>query len=246
MKGRQGQRPHQVQAQRLHRTLLTDIRVRGGTSAAIDEAYVNALGGLTLDVPSSLEEIERQTAEGDSTQQVALWRTAITRARQDGAVSPEIAGAIASQLWEALYFAPGVHGCPETQRPQDHVASGPLSCSDNRAAPIRAGAPRLLHGGRHELQALSLPLVLTTTLVRPILPPVHDAQSEGRIHRSAQSEILGPTRRGVPGTRTAPSAGPSVRTLVHVGGNPRSWQFLLSTENTLRPALCCGQARSAG
>jgi tetratricopeptide (TPR) repeat protein len=96
-----------VQRLRLHAELVVDARARGGTIEAIDSAYVNALGGLALDVPPWLEEIERQAESANAADQVGLWRAAASRVTQEATLAPEIAAAIASQLWEALYFAPG-------------------------------------------------------------------------------------------------------------------------------------------
>jgi tetratricopeptide (TPR) repeat protein len=154
--------PDAVRRLRMHMALLAEIRARGSTADAIAEAYVNALGGLTLDVPPWLEELERQADEADPALRVILWRAAmdhLTRAgdslssstvpttespdaspihssldmpgadrSRDPCVAdqsvgarlasplalpaspqpaPQIAAAVASQLWEALYFAPG-------------------------------------------------------------------------------------------------------------------------------------------
>jgi CHAT domain-containing protein/tetratricopeptide (TPR) repeat protein len=104
-----GQAPA-VQSLATHRALLRAARTRGGTEAAIRDAYVDVQGGLALDVPAWLEEIEEQ-AEALETQQTAqaalaradLWRQALVRAGQQADVAPETGAAMQQSLWEALY-----------------------------------------------------------------------------------------------------------------------------------------------
>ncbi len=110
--------PGAVNNLRVHHMLLHDARRRGGTPPAIDEAFVNSQGGLTLALPDWLEAIVKHadeldtqgTPEQTAKERVALWRDALARAAQepDGPVptdlAPEIVAEMNVQLYSALYF----------------------------------------------------------------------------------------------------------------------------------------------
>ena len=94
--------------QRLHlmRHLLRDATTRGGTPRAVREAYVNLFGGLILDPPAWLREIEQQwqvaaetgwTARRMTVCKLSL-RQAIARAQTDPEISPEIEAELHYQL----------------------------------------------------------------------------------------------------------------------------------------------------
>jgi CHAT domain-containing protein len=102
-----------LQSLRTHEAILADARARGraeettlGTQA-LDEAFVNAQGGLMLDVPAWLEEVEGQAEAAEPAGQVTLWREALARAEREDALAPEVVAALRQQLWEALYYALG-------------------------------------------------------------------------------------------------------------------------------------------
>src|SRR5216684_2301385 len=53
-----GSFPDKAQSLRNHLKLLHDARIRGGSVAAVREAYVNIHGGFNLDLPPWLEEVK--------------------------------------------------------------------------------------------------------------------------------------------------------------------------------------------
>ncbi len=88
--------------------MLRDARARGGSVAAIRDAYVNWNGGFMLDIPSWLEEVEQRTADlrrnttPDATRQRAnLWRDSIARARLEGGVPLETIAEMQNRLASA-------------------------------------------------------------------------------------------------------------------------------------------------
>jgi hypothetical protein len=95
-----------VQVFQDHLTLLHEVRRRGGTVAAIREAYIDKYGGCILDLPQWLEEIERRLIDlhkiEPSSQTVAerkdLLDKAIVYAVSDNRIAPEIL----AELWNIL------------------------------------------------------------------------------------------------------------------------------------------------
>src|SRR5260370_1169524 len=100
--------PRQVQVLSDHLDLLRDVRTRGGTATAIREAYVNAHGGLVLDVPPWLEAIEsqfrelRRAGQPDQTARVDLLRRALAHTQSEENFAPETLAELHGLLWEAL------------------------------------------------------------------------------------------------------------------------------------------------
>ncbi len=100
-----------------HLRLLRDIHIRGDTITAIREGYVNAHGGLALDLPPWLEKVEtqlhelRHAGQPDKTaeQRVALLRDALVHAQSKADLAPEILAELNTLLWEALYSAEGIN-----------------------------------------------------------------------------------------------------------------------------------------
>ncbi len=101
-----------VPSLRDHLKLLLDGRARGGTAAAIREAYVNMHGGFNLDLPPWLEEVKEQFDERiasgrpDQTtaERVALLQNALALAREDDTIAPEMIASLYCKLamawWE--------------------------------------------------------------------------------------------------------------------------------------------------
>jgi CHAT domain-containing protein/tetratricopeptide (TPR) repeat protein len=114
----------QIDALRTQRELLRDARERRQrlpVEQAIREAYVNARGGLTLDIPAWLEDVARQNEElrqrdalATAGDRIILWRQVLARVRADGGIAPEIVAEIAANLQTALNDASGL-GQPELQ-----------------------------------------------------------------------------------------------------------------------------------
>ena len=86
---------------RLARHILHDAGARGGTLQAVREAYINVFGGLILDPPAWLQEIEQrwmhilvspQVEWTERSATLSKWhlREAIERAQADSTVVPEI------------------------------------------------------------------------------------------------------------------------------------------------------------
>ena len=98
--------PAEQQHLRTMQALLQDTRLRGGTQQAVRDAYVNVFGGLILDLPSGLCELERRLALVSS----PLWtermvavckmqlRDAINYASTASQVAPEIGVELQYQL----------------------------------------------------------------------------------------------------------------------------------------------------
>ena len=91
-----------------HMLFLRDIRARGGTIASVRDSYVNAMGGFRLDLPEWLEAVEtqdialRQQGAAGVAERVAMLRDALTRARDDASLVPEIVSELAMRLYTAL------------------------------------------------------------------------------------------------------------------------------------------------
>jgi tetratricopeptide (TPR) repeat protein len=98
----------QKEAQRLRdaRSLLQNVRERGGTVEAMCEAYVNVHGGFVLDLPIWLEEVEsrlntlRRLGHPHETAQarVELLRDALNRASSASEIAPETLAALQYEL----------------------------------------------------------------------------------------------------------------------------------------------------
>lgn len=88
--------------------IAAEARARGGTVAAIRDAYIDRYGGLALDVPVWLGAAEVAfSAPHDATPEQALnalaaVRAALHRARTDPAVAPETRAALALLGWRGL------------------------------------------------------------------------------------------------------------------------------------------------
>lgn len=92
-----------------------DARKRGSTKQAVSEAYVNALGGLILDIPAWLREVEQQhcaflaSSRTDRSVTVCKMRlhAAICRASTEASVAPETIAELQYQLGN--YFLCSAH-----------------------------------------------------------------------------------------------------------------------------------------
>jgi tetratricopeptide (TPR) repeat protein len=101
--------PEMKQQMHHHQLLLQDIQRRGGTVAAIRASYVNAYGGLTLDIPPWLEEIEQhrqflnrlRRPERTGRADISLLQTALALA----AYAPELPTEIVAELHNELGIA---------------------------------------------------------------------------------------------------------------------------------------------
>ena len=86
-----------IQEKRSHMEILRNARSRGGTVAAIREAYVDINGGATLDVPSWFEEKEAlledlqhgKTSERTETEYITILRKLIRQSQDNTQVAPE-------------------------------------------------------------------------------------------------------------------------------------------------------------
>src|SRR5216684_425305 len=93
-----------------HLFLLRDARKRGTNVAAVREAYVNAHGGLTLDIPPWLEKLEQQwkvlyregLSEQITSRLVSILREALVRAEDNSQVAPETRAEMQNMLGGAL------------------------------------------------------------------------------------------------------------------------------------------------
>lgn len=107
----QGEMRRQIEQ---HRALLRQVRKRGGTKIAIRESYVNMYGGLVLELPLWLEEIEVQRAElvrlrrpeRTAQSQLRLLRTSIERALTDRRVVGEIIAELRVEMGVLLLHNP--------------------------------------------------------------------------------------------------------------------------------------------
>src|SRR5437588_3396226 len=97
-----------------HLRLLGDARKRGTGVEAVREAYVNAHGGLTLDIPPWLEKLEQQwkalyregLSERTASRLVSILREAIAHAENDPRVAPETRAELQNMLGGALEELP--------------------------------------------------------------------------------------------------------------------------------------------
>lgn len=91
---------------RMMRHLLRDAEIRGGSAQAVREAYVNMLGGLILDPPAWLQEVEQEWLTfsdvrwTDRRMTVCKMRLkeAIARAQASAETAPEITAELHYQL----------------------------------------------------------------------------------------------------------------------------------------------------
>jgi tetratricopeptide (TPR) repeat protein len=94
--------------------LLHDVRRRGNKTEAIREAYVNTYGGLALDLPGWLSELEGQRMlllrlrrpDRTTKSHVRLLRGAIDRAQHDPSVPPEVIAELQNELAYTLLQSP--------------------------------------------------------------------------------------------------------------------------------------------
>lgn len=92
------------------RFLIQDAQARGATRDAIRDAYVNVYGGLALDAPPWLEEIERKVEFLRSTgnaqvtldARLDLLQGALSRIQKDDSLPPELAAGIMQNLQASL------------------------------------------------------------------------------------------------------------------------------------------------
>jgi len=102
--------PVQERLVQSRRRLLRRIIEQGGTSAAIRDAYINAHGGLILDLPPWLDEVAQQIAHwppdevtvAEALAWVDTLRHAIIRAQQEPDLAPESLAEVQIALWDAL------------------------------------------------------------------------------------------------------------------------------------------------
>jgi tetratricopeptide (TPR) repeat protein len=93
-----------------HLLLIRDARRRDGSSVAICEAYINAYGGFTLDLPPWLADIEQRCSHLDrlrrpertNRMRTAILRSALAYAYQDMNVAPEIIAELQNELAHTL------------------------------------------------------------------------------------------------------------------------------------------------
>jgi hypothetical protein len=111
--------PDELQRLRIRRMLLRDARIRGGTEQAIQAAYVNMCGGLILNLPAWLLDVERhllclahveQTERQLATCKIRL-SNALDYARIDRQVAPETVAELYYQL--GLLFISTARPCTQ-------------------------------------------------------------------------------------------------------------------------------------
>ena len=103
---------------RAHAELLDDARARGGNVQAVRDAYVDAHGGFTVDLPQWAEDVLARLAHpapahdrtGPQDSRTALLREAVTRAEQDPGVAAETLAELRNELGRALARNPAVPG----------------------------------------------------------------------------------------------------------------------------------------
>jgi tetratricopeptide (TPR) repeat protein len=89
-----------------HQALLRDIRTRTNTSDSIREAYVNMYGGFTLDLPTWLEEIEKQITflkkfhrpERTNRRQEQILHYALDKINLEANIAPEVCAELQNQF----------------------------------------------------------------------------------------------------------------------------------------------------
>jgi hypothetical protein len=114
--------PGEQQRLRTMQGLLQDAQARGGTRQAVRDAYVNVFGGMILDLPMRLREVERQLtfvfSPNWTERTVAVCkmqlRDAIDYASTDSQIAPEIVAELSYQLGrlfvnKSLYRSASVH-----------------------------------------------------------------------------------------------------------------------------------------
>ncbi len=107
------QRPHLIQQGQSEQTIqkfleiirryvrvITYAYAHGGSTEAIRDAYVNAMGGFLLEIPSWLEELQANQPPSPE-QQAHLWAAALARAEQERLAAP-IRAEIAARLGNTL------------------------------------------------------------------------------------------------------------------------------------------------
>jgi tetratricopeptide (TPR) repeat protein len=112
----------EVKQQMQHlQALLHDVHRRGNKTEAIREAYVNTYGGLALDLPPWLNELEEQRMQllrlrrPDRTTRnhVRLLRAALDHAKHDRSVAPEVIAELQNEL--AYTLLQGPHPTSQTE-----------------------------------------------------------------------------------------------------------------------------------
>ena len=90
---------------RISLDLLGDIRARGGTKAAVSEAYIDAFDAFaSLDLPPWLDSLRKQFTHGIRSSEVAsLLREAIERSQIDPAVAQEVVASLQLTLAKVLH-----------------------------------------------------------------------------------------------------------------------------------------------
>lgn len=95
---------------RAHAELLDNVRARGGNVQAVRDAYVDAHGGFTADLPQWAEDVlarlthlaGAQAGTGPRDTRAGLLREAVTRAGQDPAVAAETLAEFRNELGRTL------------------------------------------------------------------------------------------------------------------------------------------------
>jgi len=103
-------KPEMKQQMHHHQLLLQEVRQQGGTTEAIRTSYVNMYGGLSLDIPTWLEEIEQQRLflnrlrrpERTHKAHISLLQTALALAAYDPELPAEITAELRNELGIAL------------------------------------------------------------------------------------------------------------------------------------------------
>ncbi len=118
--------------------LLTDIRARGSTPLAIREAYVNAHGGLVLDVPEWMSVAEQCMERGwgknaDEEPPVEYFTEVLARAKSDtGAAAETVA-----ELYVLLQSALAKDNKPHTQTKQISYLESALKIYTRERYPLQ-------------------------------------------------------------------------------------------------------------
>ncbi len=86
--------------------LLRDVYHRGGTPQAIRDAYVNAYGGLVLDLPPQVEDILQQLSALKDEEYEALLYNSVLRLDADPTVAPEIVAELGCRYLKAVKRRP--------------------------------------------------------------------------------------------------------------------------------------------
>ena len=116
--------PDMVQVLHDHLALLRNIEARGNTSDAIDKGYIDIYGGLILDLPPWLEEIEHQCDKlrniggKEAEKRISLLRAAIERTKGEADIASEVLAELNIQLYEAFREAVDMS---EEQRQEERI-----------------------------------------------------------------------------------------------------------------------------